>query len=69
MIKNHIKDIILNKLSFYPTQTQQNAIEVLSEFINFTDKNQVFLLRGFAGTGKTTLIKALVDTLSEFKLK
>ncbi|MEA3444663.1 MAG: AAA family ATPase, partial [Bacteroidota bacterium] len=68
MIKNHIESVIKQKLNFYPTETQKNAISLLSGFINFSDKYQVFLLKGFAGTGKTTLIKAIVDTLSEFKL-
>ena len=68
MIKKHIASVLLDKLSFYPTTTQEKAISVLSGFIQYYDKYQVFLLKGFAGTGKTTLIKAVVDTLSELKL-
>ncbi|MCF8372002.1 MAG: AAA family ATPase [Bacteroidales bacterium] len=68
MLKKHIKSVLTDKLGFYPTSTQEQAISVLGNFIQFHDKYQVFLLKGFAGTGKTTMIKALVDTLAEFKL-
>lgn len=68
MLKKHIESVLVDKLGFYPTSTQEKAISVLGDFIQFHDKYQVFLLKGFAGTGKTTMIKALVDTLAEFKL-
>ena len=44
---------------------QQNTIEKLEEFLDSGDS--VFLLKGYAGTGKTTLIKGLIDALKENK--
>jgi exodeoxyribonuclease-5 len=38
-------------------------MELLSEFVCLNIKNQLLILRGYAGTGKTTLISALVQTL------
>jgi exodeoxyribonuclease-5 len=59
---------ILNNITSYfpgdPTYAQQEAIQQLN--IYFSDKNtnkKVFLLKGYAGTGKTTMISALVQTL------
>lgn len=40
---------------------QQKLVEHLETFMSSNDK--VFLLKGFAGTGKTTLIKGLIDAL------
>ena len=68
MIKKHIESVLLKKLGFYPTLTQEKAILVLAPFIQYYDKYQIFLLKGFAGTGKSTMVKAIVDTLKELKL-
>lgn len=44
-------------------EDQQNVVEQLESFLS-TD-TQVFLLKGYAGTGKTTLVKGLIDALKE----
>jgi tRNA A37 threonylcarbamoyladenosine biosynthesis protein TsaE len=41
------------------TQDQQTALEKLQEF--FGGDTQVFMLKGYAGSGKTTILKGLVD--------
>ena len=45
------------------TNTQQSAFTKFEEFINSDDL--IFLLKGSAGTGKTTLLKALVESLGD----
>jgi hypothetical protein len=52
---------IIENLSFVPGESQLKALELLDEFIHSDDK--YFILKGYAGTGKTTLLKALIDTL------
>ena len=47
------------------TADQQIAVEKLSTFLESEDN--VFMLKGYAGTGKTTLIKGLVSYLKEQK--
>ncbi|MBU0487533.1 MAG: AAA family ATPase [Bacteroidetes bacterium] len=42
---------------------QETAIGELEAF--FTSKSQVFMLKGYAGSGKTTVLKGLVEYLSE----
>lgn len=45
------------------TQGQQEAIDKFSEFIGSSDK--VFILKGYAGTGKTTIVKEFLKILSD----
>ena len=47
---------------FDPTPSQDLAIDKLDRFLEDDDKN-CFLLTGYAGTGKTTLIGALIEYL------
>ncbi|MBR6092325.1 MAG: AAA family ATPase [Bacteroidales bacterium] len=44
------------------TPSQQSALAEFEAFVN-SDENNVFLLKGSAGTGKTTLMKAMIDSL------
>ena len=69
MIKNLISEKIFQKLGHSPTNSQQSLILHLSEFINDPEKKSVFIIRGYAGTGKTSVISALVKTLDEFSMK
>lgn len=46
-----------------PTLKQDIVLQQLSDFIYSEEKNELFLLKGFAGTGKTTIIGALVTNL------
>jgi len=52
-----------------PTLGQSEAAEMLTSFISSDFQDEVFLLKGFAGTGKTTLIAALVKVLKIHKRK
>ena len=55
------------KDAFKPTNDQVNALEALSDF--FLSSNKVFILKGYAGTGKTTLTKLLADYCKSISLK
>lgn len=52
------------KFPYNPTQKQGQLLSFLSDFIFNTDKNALFLLKGYAGTGKTTTISTFVNKLS-----
>lgn len=69
MIKNLISDKIIQKLGHPPTQSQKILINSLSEFISQPASNSLFIIKGYAGTGKTSAISALVKTLDEFTIK
>lgn len=57
-IFNHFQNINL-------TKDQETALEKLTSFLQGDDS--IFMLKGYAGTGKTTLIGGLVSFLSETK--
>jgi len=65
MIKtaNDFYSRITKSFPFIPTDTQEVLLGKMSDFIFSTDKNTLFLLKGYAGTGKTTTISAVVNNL------
>ena len=67
MIKDYFVELILEKFGFQPTIQQREVVGLLSEFILSEDEDAVFLLRGFAGTGKTSLVSALVRAVEQLK--
>lgn len=56
-------------LPFEANQDQVQALDGLAGFALDLEPRQAFLLQGHAGTGKTSLMKALVKTLPQFKRK
>lgn len=54
---------------FEPTQDQKAMLEVLSQFLHSREQPSIMLLKGYAGTGKTTTLAALVKFLQSVKYK
>ena len=54
---------ILQKFPYTPTQKQSELLDVLTNFIFSDDNRALFLLKGYAGTGKTTIISTVVHNL------
>ena len=52
---------------FQPTLKQDAGLQQLAAFIMSTSKQHVFLLKGYAGTGKTTIIGTLVKNIWKAK--
>ncbi|MEI6554879.1 MAG: AAA family ATPase [Paludibacter sp.] len=69
MLQNFIATRIQAQLPFEPTEQQTQLIEALGTFLMSTDNEKCFLLRGYAGTGKTSVVSALVRALNELKQK
>ena len=69
MLSTHISHQIYAKLSVEATFSQKKIIERLSNWLSEEDYNKLFLLNGYAGTGKTTIIAALVAALKEIGIK
>ncbi|WP_222983804.1 ATP-dependent DNA helicase [Flagellimonas meishanensis] len=59
--------ILTEKFPHEPTEKQHVALERLSQFILEGKRNELFLLKGFAGTGKTTIIATIVNNLWKIK--
>ena len=65
MLDKHLSGLILKELGYPPTNDQSIVIEKLGGFIVSERNDQVLLIRGYAGTGKTTVIAALVNVLKK----
>ena len=59
--------IFRNQIPFEPTESQRVAARALTHFICQPQDNHIFILNGYAGTGKTTLVSALVRTLKQVR--
>ena len=54
---------LLKKFPYHPTLKQSKLFLLLVNFIFSEDHQSLFLLKGYAGTGKTTTISTLVSNL------
>ena len=69
MISDELKYRIREALGVIPTEEQEHAIDVFSLFMSDRDDQVVMILRGSAGTGKTTLAGAIVKAMATLKQK
>ena len=69
MIIDEFKYRIREALGLVPTAEQEHAIDVFSMFMTDRDDHVVMILRGSAGTGKTTLAGAIVRAMTTLKQK
>ena len=69
MINNYLERQIKENFPYQPTFEQEIAVKSLSEFLLSTLADEVFILRGYAGTGKTSLVGALVKTMDQLQQK
>ena len=69
MIHNYLERQIKENFSYQPTFEQEIAVKSLSEFLLSTANDTVFVLRGYAGTGKTSLVGALVKAMDKLQQK
>lgn len=69
MINNYLVQQIKGNFSYKPTLEQEKAVKSLADFLFSHQSDSVFLLKGYAGTGKTSLIGALVKTLDQLEQK
>ena len=69
MINNYLVQQIKGNFLYKPTLEQEKAVKSLADFLFSRQQDSVFLLKGYAGTGKTSLIGALVKTLDQLQQK
>ncbi len=62
------KTVVLSCFPHSPTQNQLQALEALSSFFKAKEEKPVFVLKGYAGTGKTSLMAALTQTLAQYNV-
>ncbi len=69
MLQTEFAEIIQKNFKHKPTSDQNKLINMLSEFILSQKTGEAFILKGYAGTGKTSLMSALVKSLWHVKVK
>lgn len=65
MLNNDLSQQIKRNFSYKPTEEQENTLNSFSNFLLSSSQEKILILRGYAGTGKTSLVSALVKTLDE----
>ncbi|MDO4706997.1 MAG: AAA family ATPase [Porphyromonadaceae bacterium] len=65
MMYNSIGELILKNMALPPTASQRTAIECCAEYLESTNPYSLFLLKGYAGTGKTFLMQAITSAVEE----
>ena len=69
MLKNHLVTLLKGEEEFQLTASQSVLIEKLADFMVSASPEPVFVIRGYAGTGKTTMINQLTLTLDTLNIK
>lgn len=72
-MNKNVTDLLQNALGFIPTTDQQQVMEMLSNFMtNFFSpehRDDTLIIKGYAGTGKTSIVSALVKSLPKMGIK
>ena len=66
-ISEDLGALIRENFTHNPTKEQEKAISLLSDFLLSREGDTLFLLKGYAGTGKTSLLAALVRTMQQLQ--
>ncbi len=61
--------VLTRNFPFQPTYKQDIFFQMVAEFATSPNNDEIFVLKGYAGTGKTTVISTLVNNLSEINRK
>ncbi len=70
MIGDFIFSTIEKAFDYKPLDGQKEIMYKLSDFVSASsNSNEIFLMKGYAGTGKTSIIAALVKAFVKLKMK
>ncbi len=69
MNSKNLYSLLSNSFPFSPTIKQEAFFQKISVFIMNTDNDAIFVLKGYAGTGKTSVISTIVNNLIEVNKK
>lgn len=58
----------ISRLSFEPTSCQNALLRKVADFVS-SDENDILVVNGYAGTGKTTAISSVISVMKEFQTK
>ena len=66
---NNFEQLVQSYFFHSFTEDQKNAMDVFLRFFNSENQFCLYILQGFAGTGKSSLVAAIVKSLQEIKIK
>jgi ATP-dependent exoDNAse (exonuclease V) alpha subunit len=69
MNSNFFYSLLKRQFPFIPTIKQDLFFQLIAEFCTNADNDEIFVLKGYAGTGKTTVISTIVNNLAEINKK
>jgi exodeoxyribonuclease-5 len=69
MTTQTVQNKLVKELKYHPTDDQLQLIERLANYLTFQNRKDLFIIRGYAGTGKTTIIGSIVSTLKMLHFK
>lgn len=69
MLADYLYEQVLVQFGFVPTDDQKKTLLALCQFSLSTDNDQLLLIKGYAGTGKTSLIGAFVQVILSMQQK
>ena len=61
--------VLLQNFPFNPTVKQDIFFQQIAAFVTNNNTDEIFVLKGYAGTGKTTVISTIVNNLIHINLK
>jgi exodeoxyribonuclease-5 len=66
-----VTSLLLKEFPYEPTRGQKTVLEKIARFLtdSWKDPNSLFILKGYAGTGKTTIVSSLVNVLPKLQRK
>lgn len=69
MLNDFVTSCIRSELPFTPNDEQAELLQLLGAFLVSTDDRRLFLLKGYAGTGKTSIVSGMVRAMSRLGQK
>lgn len=69
MLSHHIYSLILEKFDYEPTASQERLLNGFAGFVISREVGDTMVVKGYAGTGKTTLVSAMVKVLFDLGIQ
>jgi len=69
MTSSQFYSLLRQQFPFQPTVKQDIFLQKIADFVTNKNSNEVFVLKGYAGTGKTTVISTIVNNLGAVQKK
>lgn len=68
MTQEQFRDLVASHFHFPFTKDQENLVNELFDFFDYSLGKKTFVLKGYAGTGKTSVISAVIKSLGKLNL-